>query len=581
MIIAAIFLGLACAQDSIGSVSSPVVVKTSLGPIMGFTDNKVESFLGVPYAIPPIGQFRFAPTQPIAVAWGPQPLNATQYGPACMQDNETWVGRNMSEDCLTLNIWRPAGSLSQMAPAHGGFPIMVWVHGGGNIQGSGSDPQFKADLLASHGVMVVTMNYRLGIFGSYASDEQLSTYGSTGGGNSFLDQITALKWVSKFARAFGGNPQAVTIFGESNGANSICSLVVSPLTVGYFNRMIMQSGEHNHVAIAACYCLCYTRELANIFNFKGDCTTVWGPFEQERGVVLSKTYLRRLGLQGSSLQQLRQLNAADLMKNITKLETSSLMPSVDGAILPQDPADLWKAGNVSLPSDGTAAVLLGGNSEDGVLEYPLRYQGPSYPAYPTDVQSFIKTYKSYFYNTTMVNLISELYNASSNATLASILVAADAAVHCPNLQLMKILNDKGVPSFLYYFSVNRARPGFAIHGAEVPSVFGRVVPPTFLPGYGNVYDVNFNSNVSSKMQQFWANFAKSGNPVTDIAWPSYYSSATPKAMYFRDTSVHAQAVDSSQLSRCAFWDEYLQVHGQIGKGNLVLAAGLLPPLFSA
>lgn len=225
---------------TLGLDAKAQTVHIASGDLVGQAQAATEVFLGVPYAAPPVGPLRWRSPQPVATWAGVRP--ASTIGPDCIQDKisnplpATHVNVQ-SEDCLYLNVWRPRAGAS--AP----FPVMVWIHGGAFIMGSGSLSDYDGRTLAAQGVIVVTLNYRLGRFGTFAlpalSHEQAyephANYG-------VLDQIAALRWVQNNIGAFGGDPGNVTIFGESAGASSVNFLLTSPLAKGLFSKAISQSG---------------------------------------------------------------------------------------------------------------------------------------------------------------------------------------------------------------------------------------------------------------------------------------------------------------------------------------------------
>ncbi len=217
------------------------VIHTDKGDVEGAIKNPgVQSFLGIPFAAPPVGDLRWRAPQP-AAAW-PSVRTATAFSKDCIQEPEAYVpgpGFNnpTSEDCLYLNIWRPAGAAAKL------LPVMVWIYGGAWIMGAGSFPSYDGTEFAREGVILVNFNYRLGRFGVFAhpalSREQagqpLANYG-------VMDQIAALKWVKANIASFGGDPANVTIFGESAGASSVNLLMSSPLARGLFAKAISESG---------------------------------------------------------------------------------------------------------------------------------------------------------------------------------------------------------------------------------------------------------------------------------------------------------------------------------------------------
>ncbi|HEX4181973.1 MAG TPA: carboxylesterase family protein, partial [Caulobacteraceae bacterium] len=214
-------------------------VRTTSGLVVGGAADDVVAFKGIPYAAPPIGALRWRPPQP-AAAWSGV-RTADTYGPICMQkydpkDNGVG-GPAMSEDCLTLNVWRPFGEAGRL------LPVMVWIHGGGFVNGSGTAALYDGSALARQGVVVVTLNYRLGRFGFFATPSLTREAGGEPVGNyGLLDQIAALRWVRNNIKGFGGDPDQVTIFGESAGGMSVNQLMVSPAARGLFKQAITESG---------------------------------------------------------------------------------------------------------------------------------------------------------------------------------------------------------------------------------------------------------------------------------------------------------------------------------------------------
>ena len=221
-----------------------VVVNTPqgslVGEVLGEGAAAISTFKGIPYALPPVGVRRWKPAEPFPTWTGKR--NALAFSPDCIQpslfdDNFFYlITPQMSEDCLYLNVWAPSGGTNLSVP------VMVWIHGGGLVDGAGSNTFYDGAELARKGVIVVSINYRLGIFG-YFSHPELSAESphQVSGNYGITDQIQALKWVQKNIAAFGGNPENVTVFGQSAGALSIVHLLTSPLSKGLFHRAIAQS----------------------------------------------------------------------------------------------------------------------------------------------------------------------------------------------------------------------------------------------------------------------------------------------------------------------------------------------------
>lgn len=208
-------------------------VQVTGGTIAGSQTGTMNSYLGIPYAAPPVGDLRWRPPQPV-VPW--QGVRAAHsFGPACAQTAE-WIPNPKSEDCLYLNVWAPAHATK--------LPVLVWIHGGGFYGGTAAQPLYDGANLARHGAIVVTVNYRLGIFGFFSHPELTAESPDQASGNQGIrDQIAALRWVKENIAAFGGDPTRVTIFGESAGGESVAILVASPAAKGLFQRAIAQSGN--------------------------------------------------------------------------------------------------------------------------------------------------------------------------------------------------------------------------------------------------------------------------------------------------------------------------------------------------
>jgi para-nitrobenzyl esterase len=233
----------ACAALFVSGLSSAAPVTLADGQVQGQIIDSIESFKGLPYAAAPVGELRWAAPQ--AVRPWPGLRSATSFAPACMQGGEPWPpgapAEAQSEDCLYLNVWRPAGAGADSAG--GKLPVMVWIHGGGWTDGSGSAPLYDGTRLARRDVIVVSFNYRLGAFGFLAHPALTEASGTGSSGNyGLLDQIAALRWVQRNIAALGGDASRVTVFGQSAGSMSVQLLTVSPLARGLFQRAIGESG---------------------------------------------------------------------------------------------------------------------------------------------------------------------------------------------------------------------------------------------------------------------------------------------------------------------------------------------------
>jgi para-nitrobenzyl esterase len=289
---------------------------------MGTLHEGIETFLGLPYAAPPVGALRWrAPQSPKNWSGVRQ---AMAFAPACAQ-TANWITERKSEDCLYLNIWAPAH------PRTARLPVMVWIHGGGLYGGSGAQGSYDGTRLAHRGVIGVTLNYRLGIFGFFAHPE-LTAREHVTGNQGLLDQIAALRWVRRNIAAVGGDPQRVTIFGESAGSESVAILTASPLAAGLFQRAIGESGNDGFPLTPA--------EAAD--------------FDSKRAEAAGAAVGDHLGR--PSLDALRGASTADLLS-----EPWTPLADVDGHLIREDMSAAYRNGHAN-----RVALLLGWNSNEGV-----------------------------------------------------------------------------------------------------------------------------------------------------------------------------------------------------------------------
>src|SRR6185437_9277745 len=319
------------ANDSLRVVTDGGKIQGSLS-----RDGQVRAFLGIPYAAPPVGPLRWKPPQPAAKWSGVR--SATSFGSRCMQahlySDMVFRDSGPSEDCLTLNVWTPAGKDS--AP----LPVMVWIYGGGFVTGGTSEPRQDGEHLAHKGVIVVSMNYRLGIFGFFALPGLAAESPNHAAGNyGLMDQRAAIDWVRRNIAAFGGDPAKVTIFGESAGSISVSAQMASPLSKGLFARAIGESG--------------------GALTGPG-LTFLTLPVSEKRCQEFAESALKN-----SSLEYLRSVSAADLLKAASTVPHSEdiFWPNVDGEFLPESVAAIYAAGD-----QAHVPLLAGWNKDEGDLD---------------------------------------------------------------------------------------------------------------------------------------------------------------------------------------------------------------------
>jgi para-nitrobenzyl esterase len=454
-------------------------VKTDAGYVSGISDNGLRMYRGIPYAAPPTGDLRWRPPAPV------QPWNgtkeATAFSAICPQpsaSNPTAGG--MSEDCLYLNVWTPAKS------ADDNLPVMVFIHGGAFAEGTGSDPLYNGTALAKKGVVVVTLNYRMGALGFLAhpqlDNESLT---NTSGNYGLLDQQAALLWVRKNIGAFGGDPSRVTIFGQSAGGSSVLVHLVSPQSKGLYRQAIVESGP-----------LWTNGTILDIFSQKAE------------GERYGEEFAKSLGYTGpDAIAQMRKVSAAYLV-NATpwpastywRIHTLGFKPVADGWIIPDEPDTLFLSHR-----ENPVPLIIGNNANDGItLTANANMTVPEYQLFLRD--NFGKDAGAVFAK----------YPANSTpdvqhqlSLMMTDLDFTDAATFAAGS-----MADLNQSAYLYRFSYDLpGQPLGAFHSSELFMVFRP--PNTFLDPT--------STRVSDTMMDCWVRFAKTGDPNggMNVTWPKY------------------------------------------------------------
>jgi len=457
-------------------------LKTKLGKVAGKQDGDVRAFLGIPYAAPPVGPLRWREPMPAAKWKGVRP--ATEFGAHCMQPpvfkDMIFHDPGASEDCLTLNVWTSAKEKSAK------LPVMVWIYGGGYLGGSTSEARQDGAVLAGNGVVVVSMNYRLGIFGFFAHPSLTAESSHKASGNyGLLDQTAALRWVKENIAAFGGDPSNVTLFGESAGSFSVSTQMASPLAKGLFQKAIGESGG-----------AFYSGGLA---------------YKPLAAAELQGQEFSHARLNADTLEQLRAIPAQELLdaaaKPNDKGETARFAPDVDGYLLPQSVPAIFAASK-----QNDVPLIAGWNHDEAGV------------ASKSTVESLQKTVNEKFAEDAPKVLAVYPAADDTQAIRSASDLAADTFIAYSTWKWLDAQTKTGKqPVYRYRFDEIVPADPFhlagdsAYHSGEIPYVFGSL---------DLLHDFKWTPEdraLSKQMQQYWTNFAKTGDPNGSglAKWPTY------------------------------------------------------------
>lgn len=510
------------------------MVSVKAGQLRGTVNGATAVFEGIPYAAPPIGSLRWREPEP------PQPWSgirdATKAGNACVQNAAgldafiaplaTTYGASYnlqpvssSEDCLYLNVWSPNW------PNQGMLPVMVWLHGGSNRIGSGAQSTYAGEALASHGVIIVTINYRLGFLGFFSHPELTKESPHHSSGNyGLLDQLAALRWVRENIAGFGGDSGNITLFGESAGSIDAGTLAASPLAAGLFRRVILESGPPFGLGAV------HTLQQA-----------------EAAGTAVGKA---APGHSTSSLENLRRLPAtqvAELANQTIKTQFKGFDPfsaTVDGWVLPRTTSNAFGSGSIQ-----KVDLLIGLNGRElsafRVGAAMAAKQNPT-PGKGGNASEAVKN---------LADTAHPLYGGWTDAAigiyLGEMLIHRDAAIDrasndmlmaCPIGAVAALVNNSGRRVYVYKF--DRSIPGKgeadlgAFHGLEIPYVFDSFEDRVWewLPF------TEADHKLSHMIEIYWTNFAKTGDPNASglPSWPPWQSSGEPYLEFNQDGSVAAR-----------------------------------------
>lgn len=504
-------------------------VNTQSGKVAGTGDKETETcvWLGIPYGAPPVGDLRWRPTQ-IHPGWSGV-RDAVDWGARCVQsggissqiDNDP-SGR-MSEDCLFMNVWRPDKS--------GTFPVMVWIHGGGYNNGTGNAHVYWGNRLSKAGdVVVVTFNYRLNVFGFFAHPALLDEDPNKSTGNQgSLDQVAAIKWVHDNIAGFGGDPNNVTIFGESAGGWSICTMMATPLNKGMFNRAILQSGG------------CETSE------------------DLEDGYEKARAISQEMGCNHDDLDCMRNVPAKKLLKKTTGglAQGFPFINHHDGHLLTGTPLSMIRSGDFN-----NVDFMAGFNRDEFSVALYLIPKLKN--AKPDEYEEGLETLLGLDHEE--LDRMLELYPLSQYGNKpgkASAQIINDASLICPTYMGLSSAAARQEDTYLYRFDYDDMKLGKyigAMHAMEIPFVFGNLDrrPMKLLYGRKNIGEA---WKLSGIIQGYWINFARTGNPNGPglPQWPAFETN--DQNLQVLDT--HTRTENAGLEERCGFWDEYNDNHPPI------------------
>jgi para-nitrobenzyl esterase len=458
--------------------ADPLRVKTEQGKIHGKTINhgKVRAFLGLPYAAPPVGDLRWKPPQPPAKWKGVR--DATNFGAHCVQitlvnDDTVFQDSGPSEDCLFLNVYTPAGANERSK-----LPVMFWIHGGGYSLGAGSESRHNGDFLPTKGVVLVTINYRLGAFGFLATADLAKEGGGAAGNYGLLDMVAALQWVKSNIGGFGGDPDNVTIFGESVGSVAVSTLMASHLARGLFHKAIGESGSPLGTGLPR--------------------TDTLEAREKTDGEWVASLRVTTLG-------ELRALPAAVFLDATRGM--SEFWQDIDGKLLTEPVADTYAAGKQA------HVPLLAGWTQD---ENSSLAEGMTAKKW--------KVYADIHFNERASDFLT-LYpgDTDEQAARSAADYGGDVFLAFGTWKWIEAHRKTGdSPIYLYHLELaappSKFHPGsFAFHGDDIEYVFG-----TLDTRPGAVWRPE-DRKLSEQMMSYWTNFAKTGDPNGPglPVWPKY------------------------------------------------------------
>jgi para-nitrobenzyl esterase len=511
-----------------GGATAANEVHVSSGVLEGTAGKNpgVRVFLGIPYAAPPVGDLRWKAPQPVASWTGVR--EADHFGARCTQasvfSDMVFRDTGTSEDCLYLNVWTPAQSARER------LPVMVWIYGGGFQAGATSEPRQDGEVLAAKGVVVVSMNYRLGVFGFYSHPELTKESGHDASGNyGLMDQVEALRWVRQNIEAFGGDPAKVTIFGESAGSFSVCALMASPLAHGLFARAIGESGAFFGNTLAA-------KTLTK---------------SEQQGVKFAAAQ------KAESLAALRAIPAEKLLAAARSVGGGfGFGPSIDGYFLPSTALEIYAAGKQS-----QVPLLAGWNADEGSYQVLTAKEKMTAAKFATQLHDKFGNDEA---------TVLKLYPVGSDdeALRSAKDLAGDQFIAYSTWKWIEMQRQTGGnPVYRYLFGRVRPSPPEAMvngvpasqfgatHASEIEYVFGA------LDSNKNYVWPPADYKLSELIETYWTNFAKTGDP-NGPAVPKWPANASRDGYQVMHLDVNPHAAPEVHRDRYQFLDGFYKKTGK-------------------
>jgi len=501
-------------------------VTTISGDVRGQSAGGACAFLGIPYAAPPTGNLRWKRPEP-AAAWAPAVLTATVLPPTCPQLNTATGLPQGLEDCLKLNIWTP-----DPVPASGA-PVIVWIHGGSFVNASANfAPQNGMNLAALTGAIVVAPNYRLGPFG-YLRNAALATEDLAAGNFGLLDQRAALVWVRDHIAAFGGNPDNVTIAGQSAGGNSVSLHLVSPGSAGLFHRAIMQSGSAS----------VRWRTAVDAEAQGQDVAAALGCVNADAALVLSCLRLK-------TRDQILLARPPALSEQLIETGRAQWTPIVDGVEIPDQPRFLYESGAFT-----HVPVVIGSTRDEG-----WTFVNRSFPSSLTESQ-YEAAVTTEFGADTAAILAAYPVTAFASPKDSLVRLIGDVEYTCEARRVARLIERTKTPVYLYSFDreIDAVVVDHVAHGMDVNFVFGNNYGPPLFPAYALT---GGDLVLSQSIGGYWTRFAATGNPNVDdpaiLHWPAFKhptgaGRGADKLLVLDATISEEQRLRESQ---CDFWEPY-------------------------